>query len=216
LASAKGLRDGKTIFEFADNADLRSKRRVPADVTKGDTVVIPDPRPKTTYGATDALHQFRVSIPQTMLRVEVHDDFGKPIGSKPYKLHLQDDIIEGTTTGEGLIEQPVPLDAAEATLVVYATAGKDEGHWCWRIQIADLDPPETAAGSWERLCNLGYWNSLEPPADPDGPDADSAKDDMSRDPLVLAIRAFQHDEQLEETGRFDDATRAKLVERHGI
>ncbi|HEV2703634.1 MAG TPA: peptidoglycan-binding domain-containing protein [Steroidobacteraceae bacterium] len=215
LAYSNGLRDGNAIFEFGDNADLRGKRRGPADVTKGDTVGVPDPRPKNADRATDAVHLFRLATPQAMLRIEVHDDFGEPIGSKPYALHLNDTILQGTTTDAGLIEQPVPFDVPDATLVVYATANKQEGHWCWQVRIADLDPPETAAGSWERLCNLGYWNSLEPPADLDGADA-GASDEMSRDPLVLAIRGFQHDEKLKITGRFDDATRAKLVERHGI
>lgn len=38
----------------------------------------------------------------------------------------------------------------------------------------------------------------------------------ARDPLVLAVRAFQHDEGLEESGKLNQQTRDRLVERHGV
>lgn len=216
LARDNGLHDGKTIYDFGDNAPLRSQRQAPAEVMKGDAVVIPDPVAKTVSRATDAVHRFRVLGPEAMLRLEVHDDFGQPIASQPFELHMDGQVVEGSTTGAGLIEQPVPLGVTEATLVVYATGDKKQGHWCWQVRVADLDPPETVTGCWARLSNLGYWSTLDPPPDDGGTGPGSDPDQMSRDPLVLAIRAFQFDEQLDVSGQIDDPTRARLVERHGI
>lgn len=215
LAAAQGFRDGGDVFSSAGNAALRNKRASPPDVAPGDEVEIPDPRQKSLGAAADRRHKFQVTIPKALLRIKVLDDAGQPIASKSFRLTLGDGPISGTTAGDGIIELPVPLDLVSGELRVYSGSNDTEGRWCWRVEIAGLDAPEITRGAWQRLTNLGYWSTGEPPPDDGDPNA-AAPDDQSRDPLVLALRAFQHDEGLEESGTFDDATRQKLVEAHGI
>jgi hypothetical protein len=210
LASAYGLADGKQIYDAPDNAALRKQRKSPAAVAPGDEVSIPEPKKYQATLPSNEVHRIVLDTPKAMLRIEVRDEAGEPLASKPYQLMIGKETLEGTTTGAGLVEQPIPLSATEGTLVVHEKASKDEGRWSWRLKLADLEGPETRRGAWQRLANLGYWSAGAPPDDSAGPG------DPARDAFTAALRAFQHAEALDESGQLDDATRARLVERHGI
>lgn len=210
LALSYGFKDGKTLYDAPDNADLRSKRSSPEEVAPGDVVMVPDRKKRDVSVALGKANKFACKTPAGVLRVHVCDEAGKPLASKPYALSLKGKKLEGTTSSDGLVEQPVPMKATAATLVVYDTASKDEGRWTWTLRVASLDAPETPTGAWQRLANLGYWSPAEQAPSGTAPDANAV------DPLAMAIRAFQHDEQLDESGRLDDPTRARLVQRHGL
>jgi Putative peptidoglycan binding domain len=212
LALKYGFGDGKTLYDAAENADLRQKRKAPADVAPGDAVVIPDPKKRDVSVASGNTHKFKLQAPAVLLRVQVRDEAGEPLAQKPYALSLEGKTVDGTTTADGLVEQPLPPFATDVSLVVHDSAAKDGARWVWRVQVASLGAPETRAGAWQRLANLGYWS----PAEELGDSAGTAQGGGVADALALAIRAFQHDEKLDESGRLDDATVAKLVERHGI
>jgi N-acetylmuramoyl-L-alanine amidase len=214
LAQAYGFKEGKQIYDAAENAELRQKRPAPADVAPGDAVVIPDRTRRPLALETGKVHRFVVTLPAAMLRLEVRDEAGEPLAGKPYELHVGDAKLAGTTTGDGVVEQPVPLEVDVATLVVHESAAKDEGRWSWRLRLASLEAPETLRGAWQRLTNLGYWSGDEAPEE--AAEDENAPEPTMRDPLVFAIRAFQHDEQIEETGRLDAAMKSRLKERHGI
>lgn len=215
LARRHGFKDGKTIYDGPDNADLRKKRAAPADVMPGDTVVIPDRKKRDIAINKGKVNRFKIHLPEAMLRVHVCDEAGQPLAGKPYELTIYDDTVEGKTTSDGAVEAPVSLNVKAAKLVVYDSAAKDGARWVWSLKIANLDAPETRAGAWQRLANLGYWSPGEAPEQTNS-SAGALSDESWVDPLALAIRAFQHDEQLDETGRIDDATRKRLVERHGL
>jgi hypothetical protein len=215
LAWMRGFAAAKTIYDAPENAALRKKRSSPAAVTVGDEVFVPDPRKHEVSLPTGEVHRIVVKSPRAMVRIEVRDEAGEPLASKPYLLVIGGKKLEGTTTGEGVVEQPVPLDATDGTLIVHDKSSKDEGRWSWRLTIADLAAPETRRGVSQRLANLGYWGAGDPEDQDDATPA-AVGEPAPRDPLVLALRAFQHDEKLDESGRLDDDTRARLVERHGI
>lgn len=105
------------------------------------------------------------------MRVAVHDEAGEPLGGRPYQLRVGEQLMEGTTTGAGLVEQPIPVATTVAKLVVYETAAKDDGRWTWLLRLGDLRPPESRKGAWQRLSNLGYWG---PGAVPDEDAGDRA------------------------------------------
>jgi hypothetical protein len=215
LASRTGFADGKAIYDAPENAQLRKIRARPAAVATGDTVVIPDSKPASFTVGTRQVHRFVVKRPKALLRVEVHDENGDPLAGKPYELTVGDDTIEGETAGDGTIEEPLSLDEKGATLVVYDDPSKDGASWAWSLQLASLAGPDTARGVWQRLANLGYWCGEEPSPTADAPNDEDA-DDPPMDAFALALRAFQHDEGLDESGKLDDATRSQLVKRHGI
>ena len=180
----------------------------------GDVVVIPDRIPRELPLTKGKPNRFKVQVPAGMLRVYVCDEAGQALAGKPYELKIKDDTVEGKTTSDGAVEEPVRLNAIAGTLVVYESNAKDGARWIWSLRIANLEAPETRAGAWQRLANLGYWSPEEPAEESTSPANNPA--DNPLDPLVLAIRAFQHDEQLDESGRIDDPTRKRLVERHGV
>lgn len=214
LALQHGFKDGQTIYDAPDNADLRQKRASPGEVAPGDVVVIPDRKTRDLPLTKGKVNKFKVQVPTGILRVHVCDEAGQALTGKPYELTIKDNTIEGKTTSDGAVEEPVALNAASGSLVVYDSNAKDDARWIWSFRIADLEAPETRVGAWQRLANLGYWSSAEPPEDSSGSATTQSSDPL--DPLVLAIRAFQHDEQLDESGRIDDDTRKRLVERHGV
>jgi hypothetical protein len=214
LARRHGFKDGQTIYDGPDNSDLRQKRAAPADVMPGDAVVIPDRKTRDIALAKGKINKFKIHVPDAILRVHVSDEAGKALAGKPYELTIGDHTAEGKTTSDGVVEAQVSLSATAGKLVVYDTAAQDGARWVWSLRIANLDPPESRAGAWQRLANLGYWSPAEPAEQ--STSSAAAPPAGSNDPLVLAIRAFQHDEKLDDTGRVDDATRKRLVERHGV
>jgi Putative peptidoglycan binding domain len=209
LARRHGFGDGKTLYDAPENAELRKKRKSPLDVFTLDVVVIPDPKKRDVSVASGNGHKFTLRTPEVLLRVQVRDEAGQPLANKSYEFSNGDG---GTTTSEGLVEWAPKSMPAEASLTVYDSADKIGARWVWKVQVAKLHGPETRAGAWQRLANLGYWSPAEKLDDSAG----GAQDGAAADALALAVRAFQHDEKLEESGRLDDATVAKLVERHGI
>jgi len=214
LALQHGFKDGQTIYDGPDNADLRHKRAAPAEIVPGDVVVIPDRTPRELPLTKGKPNRFKVQVATGMLRIHVCDEAGQALAGKPYELKIKDDTVEGKTTSDGAVEEPVRLNAIAGMLVVYESNAKDGARWIWSLRIANLEAPETRAGAWQRLANLGYWSPEEPAEESTSPANNPA--DNPLDPLVLAIRAFQHDEQLDESGRIDDPTRKRLVERHGV
>lgn len=203
LAATFGLRDAQTLFVAPENEKLRQLRKTPLDVGPGDTVVVPDTKPKERTLGTGKTHAVTVSSRKTKIRVAVCDDQGHPLAGKPYTLHLEGDSPrEGTTTGAGLVEQPLGIEVQDALLVVHDKDAKDAGRWVWKLKIAHLAPAAAETGARQRLINLGYGC----PEDPRAPHAAAA--------LALAARAFQHDEGLEESGKLDQPTLDRLAQRH--
>jgi hypothetical protein len=215
LALRHGFKDGQTIYDGPDNSDLRKNRAAPAEVAPGDVVMIPDRKPRQLPVTKGKPNRFKVHVPTALVRVHVSDEAGQALAGKPYELTIKEKTIEGKTTSDGAVEQSVPFNAQDATLVVYDSAAKDGARWIWSLCFASLEAPETRAGAWQRLANLGYWSPAEPPEQSAG-SSTTAPAAGSIDALALAIRAFQHDEQLDESGRIDDKTRKRLVERHGV
>jgi len=80
--------------------------------------------------------------------------------------------------------------------------GEDERTCAFDLGIGHLDPISEPSGVRGRLLNLGI--------DPGSIDSDDAMEERFRS----ALMAFQRHHDLEPTGALDDATRAKLEEKH--
>lgn len=133
-------------------------------------------------------------------RVQVHDDFLKPYAGKKYTLFVEGKVLEGTTDGDGTVEQDVSPEAASADLTLWLGEPEKEPKLRWHFSLADLPPLDTPHGVRRRLKNLGYYR-LAPGQ------SGSAQEE--------AIRTFQRDHALEPTGVLDDKTKAKLALVHG-
>ena len=178
-----------TIWNDSANAELKDKRKDPNVLYPGDVVVVPDKQLKEESGATEQKHRFRKKGVPAMLKVRltVNDE---PRANVPYKLMIDGNWTEGTTDGDGFVEESLPPGAKKGMLVV----GDADSQNVFEFNLGTVDPLDTEEGVKSRLRDLGY----------------NVDDDFPGE-----LRAFQTKEGLEPTGEVDEVTRSKLKDRFG-
>lgn len=177
-----------TIWRHPENAGLREVRGNPDVLAPGDVLHVPEVRTKQADCATDLRHRFRRrGVPARLrLRVVVDDEV---VADEPYELTIDGGAaVRGRTDADGRIDVPIPPQARAASL----TVGEGDDALEFRLRLGHLDPVDSERGLRSRLENCGY------PGD-----------------LAGALRRFQHDHQLPETGEADPATVQALVTAHG-
>jgi N-acetylmuramoyl-L-alanine amidase len=199
IAAQYGFRDYHTVYDDPGNADLRKKRPNPNTLFPGDIVFIPEKVEKKQPAATTKVHKFRVAGSQRILRIVVEDLDGKKLAAKAYEIEIEGKVTAGVTGADGLIEQPIPLDAENGSLTV--------GRYTWTLAIAHLNPlddtsDDGVSGMQARLRNMGY---------------DPGPIDGILGPLTeAAIAEFQADNPpLKVDGVCGPQTRARLVDTYG-
>jgi hypothetical protein len=199
IARRYGISDYKRLYEHPDNSELHQKRPNPNVLYPGDTVTIPEVASTKTKPelATGRAHRFTLKVGARYLRLALKDAEGEPLSGRPYLLTFGQEVLEGSTDGEGFLEVKVPFTVSQVEL-------ECEGQ-CWELELGALrpmkdTPDDGVSGAEARLVNLGY--ALEP----------TGKMTLE---LRSAIRAFQHRSGLEVTGRLDAKTLQKLEELHG-
>ncbi len=204
IADLYKIRDWKKIYDAPDNADMKKARPDPNVLMEGDEVAIPDVEPATrkVTASTEEKHKYQVKLPKCLLRVAVHDEEDKPISGKKFLLLVGDKRFEGTTDGDGIVEQRIPFQASTAKLYVFFTDKKDDGeHLYWDVDIGGLEPSDTPRGIQERLNNLGF--------------VCGEVDGKWHDGMDVSLRTFQKSAKIDPNGEPDDATTKKLKEVHG-
>lgn len=182
----------ETLWNHPENAELKGKRKNPNILNPGDEVEIPELRMKDFSGGTDTRHKFvRKGVP-AKLKMQLFL-LGEPRRNEPYTLILDNEIINGTTDGDGNIEQPIKPNAKGGVLKL--NGGKEE----YPVNIGHLNPTDTIHGIKQRLNNLGYYCN----------ESDEEDEQFSE-----ALTQFQGDQKLPQTGKLDDATRAKIESLH--
>jgi len=204
IAKLYGAPSWKTIYDSPDNADFKTARPDPNVLAPGDQLIIPDPAPVAQKVAcsTGMNHKFQVTLPHVLLRVKVKDDEDKPVTLKKFRLEVGDDRYDGTTDGDGIVQQRIAVSAKAARLWVFFTSDDENGeHLMWDVGIGYLDPSESPTGIQERLNNLGFVCG-----EPDG---------QWHDGMDVAVRTFQKVAGVNPTGQLDDGTVSKLKDAHG-
>jgi putative peptidoglycan binding protein/LysM domain-containing protein len=193
IAKKYGFSDWRTIYNHADNAELKQKRPDPNILHPGDKIVIPDKTTKEDSGGTDQRHRFRFKADTLWLRIVFKNNNNEPIANTPYRLDLEGQTIEAQTDGDGLLEQQITPDAAEGHLLIQ--------HREFLIKIGHLDPIDTITGVQARLKNLGYYGGKV--------------DGVEGKQTLSTIEEFQCDHGLTVDGIAGPNTQAKLKEVHG-
>jgi N-acetylmuramoyl-L-alanine amidase len=154
--------ESAVIWDAAENADLRSKRKDPHQLLPGDKVFIPEVKPRTYTLATGQRHRLQVPRDKLMLRLQVLDIFGKPLASASGTLRVGERELPVTSAADGTIEvKDIPQQAREATLEI--------GGYTFELRIGDLDPADCPTGESARLDNLAlWWADTDDPEDPEG------------------------------------------------
>jgi hypothetical protein len=193
IAEKFGFHDFRTIWEDAQNAALREKRKNPHVLMPGDRVFIPEIKEKTEGRATGSKHTFSVKTDKLKLKVLIQDVDGEPIDDEEVGV-----LIEGTASREKL-----PGGMLEKNIKRTDRSGKIELRDDQiPVAIGDLDPVTEESGQLARLLNLGYYRRpLEP---------------VDEDERKSAIEEFQCDQEIRPvTGICDASTQATLQDAHG-
>jgi hypothetical protein len=218
-------RDGfetQTLWNHADNAELRRNRSNPGALLPGDVVHIPDKTVGQESCSTGQKHSFtrlggsaKLAL-RLMTSPEESDpeesgaepwEYSEPEISPesvpradaPFALYVDKKLIsEGATDSEGKLEVKVPSSACDGVLVLYPGEARET---TLELNLRRMDPETETSGVCKRLFNLGY----DVPA--------RAKEDSPE--LARALANFQRAEGLDVTGELDSGTRDRLVEVHG-
>lgn len=203
IAHDYGFRDWRVIYDDPANKDFKKKRPDPNTIFPGDEIVIPDKKPsnKSAKASVEQLNKFKVKLPQTVVRIAVHDADDQPLSGKAFELKIGPTKYKGTTDGDGVVEHRVEPTAKDATLTVWLDQAGEGEYLHWIVGIGHLDPVEEPMGVQERLNNLGYYCG----------EVDGVVGRMTRQ----ALRAFQSDNGLDMSGQPDAATIDKLKTVHG-
>lgn len=179
----------KTLWD--KNPELKGKRKNPNVLLAGDVLKIPELDPATFSKPSDARHKFKRKGDPAKIKVKL-SMMGEPRKNEKYVINIDGTVINGTTDGDGVLEQFIPGNAKSAVLLL------DDGKEQHALNIGNLDPVDEVTGIQQRLENLGHSTGGEL-----GEIGEATKE---------AIRKFQAKYNLEVTGEADAATKAKLSE----
>lgn len=195
LAHRHGF-DADAVWNDDSNAELRETRSDPRVLSPGDLLHIPDPADATgsdlTTGSTNEFTSNPPTVP-VALSLE-HDE--QPVANTECVIHGLPTTLKVTTDGNGSVRFDVPVTTESVTLIV-PTLGIAR-----KIKVGHIDPVNERSGIVERLRNMGYLS-------PETEETDLAL------ALTSAVRDFQTDSGLPETGDADDATVQQIAKKYG-
>jgi len=213
----------QSIWEDPANAALKERRASPYVLAPGDAIELPEPNHPERSVEPAGQHRLEARVGTVRLRLALIDEqWGNdrvvptrertehgyrtregdpvsvadvaPLARVAFRLEVGGQHIEGTTDGDGVLDEPVDARATAALLVIEPDTPRERR---MALHIGYLDPIDEHGGAVQRLRNLGFGGAAE------GPELDDA------------IAAFQQKQGLEVTGELDEATRNALLEKSG-
>ncbi len=188
------------IWNAGQNAELR-RLRTPDHLCEGDRVWIPGDEQSAIIevGARPIPlrtgRSYTLSAPQTHdVTVQFRDEEDEPMANWQCELSYPGGSLTTCFDGSGILRATLPLAIQSVDVSYWPSDGEREHAHRRRLQVGRLDPVETESGIAASLHNLGY-----------GTDGAS---------LSTAIADFQADNEMEVTGRVDDALRQRLRSTH--
>lgn len=218
----------ETIWNHANNSELKSKRKSPDLLLPGDKLYIPEKRRTPVDGATEALHRFRrkgmpiefsirVMKDRTKSRIVEVDpdkntrpwafDDGRVAAAEPPppepEANQKYRLFIGSTAVDGVTDgdgmlTQKILPSAQSGRLILRPGKPDER--VIMLALGEMPPVTEPSGAAKRLNNLGYRCEIA---------------DTMTPGIVAALGAFQVAEGLEASGQLDGATQDKLVSVHG-
>ena len=186
----------ETVWNLAENAELKRTRKNPNVLLAGDLLTIPAKRMKDESGGTEQRHRFRRKGVPEILAIAFLDRQNKPRAGLNYKLVIDGEARRGTTDSHGALRESIPPGSSHGQLILGDAPNEER----FELQLGHLDPVKDLGGVQMRLQNLGY-------------DCGSV-DGQETPEFVEALEKFQSDQKLQVTGEVDEATHNKLEELH--
>lgn len=185
----------QALWDQPENAKLKEQRKDMYCLLPGDVVTVPTRRPRDEPVATGGVGKFQLKVEVPKLRVRLLDD-AKPRKGEAYKLECDDGVVlEGSTNGDGWVEQPLPASVRKVVLVL------QDGEERYELAVGELDPADTPSGAQGRMSNLGYYFGK----------VDGVVGPMTQ----AALKRFQRAKGLEASGELDAATADALRGEYG-
>src|SRR5687767_12123237 len=122
-----------TVWNHADNAALKEKRKDPNTLVPGDVVAVPDRREKLASCETAKTHRFKLSATPAIFRLQLFED-EKPLANLDFQLSIRGIVYSGTTDDQGVMEVTIPHNASEGML----TIGPDQK--MFELKFGELQP----------------------------------------------------------------------------
>ena len=179
----------QTIWDHADNAELKKKRKDMNVLLPGDVLVIPDKRLKEVDKPDKQKHKFKRKGVPVVFRLQMFDA-GKARANQKYQLDVDGAVVRGCTDGKGILEEFVPPAAVSVQLIMEAAGAE------FLLEFGQMDPADSISGVQKRLANLGIY----------GGSFSGELDEATR----AAIRDFQARYKLTVNGEADAATQKNL------
>ena len=202
LAKKKGFY-WKTIWEHGENAALRQKRKDPNVLAADDEIFIPERQEKKVSKGTEQEHVFKRKGEPTKIKMQMMA-LGNPRANEDYVLEVAGELIRGKTDGDGKLEHFIPGDASSAKLIF------KDGKEVHGLKIGNLDPIDSAEGVMQRLNNLGFKASAR--VKKGAKAAEEFVEEKVGKKAINALKNFQQQNELKESGKVDGATQSKLEE----
>jgi hypothetical protein len=202
--------DPAYVWSHPKNKDLVDKRKNQEVLKPGDILWVPDEARRRMPVEAETSNAYVARVPKVPLVVTLKLG-GKVLKKEPYVLRGMGKLPDGTgarkeeITGETDEEGRIHLTPTVHVREVEITLPRRKKEL--RLFVAGMSPDNELTGVRMRLKNLGYLGSKH-----QGAEGYEALDPVA---LEAAIRAFQADQGLEQTGKIDEAFSAKLVEVHG-
>ena len=182
-----------TIWEHANNEEVKDDRKDPNVLMPGDVVHIPDKRLKEVSKPTNNVHTFQVKNTPKRFRIQImRGDL--PVRDMEYVLNIEGSETTGKTDGEGWITRSISPNAKKGELSLQEGQKFD-------LNLGFLDPVDEVTGLQGRLRTLGYYS---------GPINGELNDDTKE-----SLKEFQAYNDLDTTGESDDETKSLLEEFAG-
>ena len=182
-----------TLWNHADNKNLKNLRKDPHVLLPGDVVSIPDKRLKEVSKPAENRHRFRRKGVPKQMRVQLVEGTD-PIEDTTYKIKVADREFEVTSDGDGWLKIPIPPNASSAKIKL--PDGRE-----FELTLGSLDPVDQISGVQGRLHSLGYY---EGPID--GQMSPATKD---------ALKTFKVARGIPVSSAIDDQTKNALVKEVG-
>jgi len=185
----------QALWDQPENETLKQQRKDMHCLLPGDAVIVPTRRPRDEPVQTDGVGKFQLKVELPKLRVRLLNDT-EPRKGEAYRLEYDDgQVLEGSTNGDGWVEQPLPVRVRKAVLVL------KDGAERYELAVGGLDPADTPSGAQGRMSNLGYY---------------FGKVDGEMGPMLqAALKRFQRAKGLEASGEIDEATAEALRGDYG-
>ena len=181
----------RTIWDHAENAQLKAKRKDPNVLLADDDIFIPERKRKEVSKGTEQEHVFKLKGEPAKIKMQLLQ-LGEPRKDEDYVIDIDGTQTKGKTDGDGKLEHFIPPDASSGKLILKG------GREMYPLRLGYLDPLDVISGVQQRLNNLGYNCGGEM-----GDLGEKTKE---------ALRKFQADNKIEATGEPDAATKSKLQE----